>query len=545
MAAVAAVALGLFSALLPAASASAAVDATGQIVDALGLPAAGVPLEINRAGLDYGVDGTISTDSNGYFTIPGLEDEPGGYEVFFQEGTMGTGSQRFSVGQRFFTVAGGVVGGLDTPIVVDRYAPVSGSIANWSAAMGDVGVILYVNNGFGWQQININPPGYTTSTDGTFTISAPLRATSQYTLRFIVDSDTSPYLDAYLGGELDDPAAATHFAGVPNTGVSGLSMTLADAAVITGHVMSGGVPVAGIEVQAENSFEYGYGETDSLGEYTLYVRPGTDYVVYTYGDALHAGMTYDGFDCSCTNYTPVATSVAVPATGIDFDLVYDPEFDLEGTVAEDVGPAYPPIEGLDVKLYKLSVGGEWVLHDDFVSIDGAPNFGFTLTSTGEYRIQFVDAGGRVLLIVDGYTSVAFGPFDQLDPVPACYAELGELQDFSELFALVDPTTAAGVCAALAAPVPPSGGGGTGSTTTKPRGTSTGAVATPTATPTPSATPTSSPTPRPTADPTPTATPGATEEPPASAPDFWWLLWVLLGVVVIVVVGGVVYFVRRA
>jgi hypothetical protein len=541
MAAVVAVAFGLFSVLVPAASASAAVDATGQVVDALGLPAAGVPLQINRAGLDY--DDSFVTDASGYFTIPALDDDPGGYEVFIPEGTTGTGGERFSVGQRFFTVTAGVVGGLATPIVVDRYAPVSGTIANWSSTMGDVQATLYVNNGFGWQQININPPGYTTSTDGNFTISAPLRAASQYTLLFRVQSEDSPYLDAFLGGEFDDPALATHFTGVPNTGVTVPSMTLADAAVITGHVSSGGVALAGIEVEAENSDDYAYDETDSFGEYTLYVRPGSDYVVYTYGDALHAGMTFDGYDCSCTGYTPVTTSVLTPATDIDFDLLYSPEFDIEGVVAEDVAPAYLPVEGLAVKLYKLSVGGVWVLHDDFVSIPGAPNFGFTLTSTGEYRIQFVDAGGRVLMVVDGFTATGFGTPVDLDPAPACYAELGNLQDYTIVIALIDPATAAGICAALAAPIPPSGGGGTG-TTKKPRGTTTTSFVAATPTPTPSATPTSSATPRPSASATPSATPVATDEPPASAPDLWWLLWVLLGVVVIVVVGGVVYFVRR-
>jgi len=533
VAAVAAVSLGLLSALLPAASASAAVDVMGQVVDALGAPAAGVPLEINRDGLDY--NDTLVTDSNGEFTIPLLDDA--GYEVFFQEGTTGTGGQRFSVGQRFFTVVGGVATGLGTPIVVDRYVPVSGTITNWSSSMGAVRVTIYSDQYGVWQQVNISPNNVT-STDGSFTIYAPVRAVN-YTLRFLIDSDSAPYVDAYLGGGYNlDPALATHVAGTPGTAISGLTMVMPDAAVITGQVTDSDGPLADVLVWAEDDPDYNeYAETttDSHGIYTLYVRPGLTYVVGTYGDPTHAGQIFDGFECDCSGFTPVAATVGVPAVDIDFEL--RSEVVIEGIVFDDT---FDFVDGLDVKLYKLSVGGTWTLHDEMVSIYDWPTFGFVITSTGEYRIQFVDADGDVVMVVDGETEDFYGDNELLDPAPACYAELNERSEYTFVYALVDLDTVASACAALVATLPPSTPGTGG--VKKPRATTVAVAATPT--PTPSATPTTSPTPSESASPTPSDTPAATEEPPASGPDLWWLLWVGIGILLIVIVGGVVYFVRR-
>ena len=539
MAAIAAVALGLFSVLVPAASASAAVDATGQVVDSLGQPAAGVPLEINRAGTDY--DNTLVTDASGFFTIPALEDD--GYEVFFQEGTTGTGGERFSVGQRFFTVSGGVVAGLAAPIVVDRYVAVSGTITNWSPTMGSVRVDIFSDRYGVWQSVNINP-NWVDSTNGSFTIYAPIRA-ANYTLRFMVSNEDSPYADAYLGGGYNqDPALATHLPGSAGVGFLGLTMVMPDAAVISGRVTDSYGPLAGVLVWAEDDPDYNeYAEdtTDSNGEYTLYVRPGLTYIVGTYGDPTHSGLVYDGFECDCSGFTPVLTTVPTPAVNIDLELTE--ETLIEGVVFDD--DVFDIVAGLDVKLYKLSVGGVWVLHDEIESIYDWPAFEFQITSDGQYRIQFVDADGDVLMVVDGATEDFYGDGQLLDPVPACYAELNQRSEYAFVYAVVDLDTVTAACAALVAVIPaPTPGSGV---VKKPRATSLGgaAGATPTPTPTPSATPTASPSPSESANPAPTSTPAATEEPLASAPDFWWLLWVLLGVVVIAVVGGVVYFVRRA
>ena len=539
VAALVAVSLGLLGALLPAVSASAAGSVTGRVVDQLtpAQPAVGLSIQLTqRTGAGTGDVYSATTDSNGVFNASLPEDEL--YEAFVPQGSTATDGQRFSFLQQQFTVAGGLVDLGD--LVVNRYVPVSGTITNWSSTMGDVRVDLFTDRPGYWQQYS---PHGTLSSGGTFTIYAPI-LDDDYTLRFLVNSESAPYADAFLGGGYTPEAVqTTRLDGVPGVGFSGLTMEMPDAAVISGRVTDiSGVPLPGIWVWAEDPTQYEYTEiqTDINGDYTLYVQPDLTYLVEAedWDNERYASMIFDGVDpCGCDPYTPVEPTLANPATGTDFELFAL----LDGVVLDDTTTT--PIEDVDVRLYKLSTGGTWVFHDNFVSIPGAPNFGFTITSTGHYRLQFFGASGHILAVVDGLLAEGYSSPELFDPVPACYAELGELEAPTIVIALIDPATLAGVCAALDAvpPPPPTPAGAT----KKPRATlaSTSSVATPT--PTPSATPTASATPRPSTSPTPSVTPVATEEPPASAPDFWWLLWVGIGILLIVIVGGVVYFVRRA
>lgn len=533
VAALAVLALALSGALIPASAAFAAGNLTGRLLDQLGQPAVGVNIELRESGV---LVDTVTTDASGVFSRVALPD--GDYEAFAPHNSPGTGGELFTFVQEGFTIAGGNVDLGD--IVVARYIDVTGTIANWSAAMGDVRVDLYYEPSPGsWTSVNVVPSASDISTDGTYSIRAPIFA-SQYTLFFVLNEETSPYVDGYLGGELDDPAVATHVTGTPGVAPTFPAATLPDAAVISGRVTGGGAPLAGIEVEAENDFDYALGVTDSLGEYTLYVRPGSDYMVYTYGDNDYAGMTYDGWDiCGC-QYDPVTATLADPAEDIDFDLVeYSTAPEIIGFVGDEDSNL---LDDIEVRLFR-AVGGVWVLADVVESDTGLPNFGFLLGATGVYRLQFVD-GGDILRVMDGARSDPVAGSVPLTPLPACYAALGDVQDTIAVGVAVDPATAAGACTSLAGTAvvtTPPGGSGT-PVVVRPR-PATGTTATPAPTVTATSTPTPSATPRPTTDPTPDATEPA-EPAPASAPDLWWLLWVGLGLLAIVVIGAVVFFVRR-
>lgn len=464
VAAFAVAALALFGAVIPATSASAVGGFEGRLVDELGQPAVGVTVEL-RSG---GVATDLTTDGAGVFGATGLAD--GAYEAFVPEGALGDGGERFTISSTHFTIVDGVALLPLGDIVVYRYRPVSGEISNWSSAMGDVRVTLWWKAPGGWGPLNISPrPNWVTSTDGQFTISAPIYG-GDYTLYFQMDEETSPYVDAFLGGAYDDPEAATKVPSDVGTAITGITAEMADAAVITGRVTANGGPLAGIEVEAwsEEHGEYAYAETDATGTYTIYVRPGTDYEVYTWGDADYAGMTYDGWDsCGC-EFDPVATTVADPAEGIDFDLIeYAGALEVLGVAADEDSE---PIEDLDVRLFRAS-GGVWVLHDVVESDGGVPNFGFLLGTGGVHRVQFVDDDGHILRVTDGVISDFVNPTVALDPLPACYADLGDVQDSLLVAAVLDPATAAGACASLegtSVVTAPSGGTGSPGVVVRPQ-----------------------------------------------------------------------------
>lgn len=538
-----ALAFGLTGALVPAAASSAATDVTGRIVDQLGQPAVGVVVRLSKDGI---FQENLTTDANGVFTRVGLAD--GNYEAFMPEGTTDPLGTRFSVAQRFFTVP-------DTSdlgdLVVARYTTVSGTISNWSSTMGDVRVDLYVEQAPGtWQQVNINPQASDESTDGSFSITSPIFA-DNYTLRFTIDSYSSPYIGAYLGGELDDPALATHFPGGPGMPVSGLSMTMPAAALVTGRVTTGGTtPLEGINVSAQNEpaeSEYDETLTDSDGRYSLWVRPGATNSVYAYDPAnTYDAMTYNGRSgCGC-DYDAVSSTVGHPATGINFDLVPSSAAKVvEGLVADEASPA-TPLGDIQVRMYRASADG-WVLADrSYSDTSGPPNFGFTLNALGIYRLQFVDNGGHILTVTRGL----LGPHGTatpapLTPVPACYAALGDVEADTDVLAQVDTGTAAGACSPLLPPSGATGGSGGSTPVTRHHHVVSPVAASfplviPSTTPTPSASPTE--TPEPSASPAPIA--GGPHVTPTSAPDLWWLLWVGLALLVVILVGGGIFLFRR-
>lgn len=291
--------------------------------------------------------------------------------------------------------------------------------------------------------------------------------------------------------------------------------------------------------------EYDQTLTDVDGRYSLRVRPGTTNSVYAYDPAnTYVAMTYNGrSSCGC-DFDPVTSTLATPATGINFDLVaLSAAKVVQGLVVDE---SNGPLSGINVRLYRAS-GNGWVLADEATS-DGStsgPNFGYYLNETGTYRLQFIDNGGHILSVVAGFVASGLTGPTALDPVPACYANLGDVEVDTEVLAEVDSGTAAGACSNLPAPSTPSSGGSTPVVIHKhhssPSVTSTFPIVAPTPTPTPSATPSAEPEP----SSSPTAVAGGSPKPTQSAPDLWWLLWLGLALLVLIIVGGAIFLFRRA
>lgn len=545
VAALVALAIGLLGALVPAVSASASGQVTVHIVDQAGVAVVGIDVDFRNFADNSPAAAPVPSDPNGdvILTLP-----DGDYFYYVHDG------ENDSVGDSFGNSAAGVsVAGADQTLpdfTVNRYADVSGVIDNWSPAMaaaGGVDVQLWYHNALPdyWAGTSYS----VLSLDGTFSFPAII-FDQPYTLDFEMYDGNSPYLDAFLGGELDDPALATQLVGVPGDGFPGLTMTMPDAALITGTVTTGGTtPLDGIWINAldqpDENFDFET-TTDALGQYSLYVRPGLTYAVHADDYDLIPGgpydsMTFDGWDgCGC-NFDPVTPTLAVPSPDIDFDLLVGTTALQIGGVAADDSSNY--IDGIQVRLFRAS-GAAWVLDDVVVSDSTSPplNFGFVLANPAQYRLQFVTPGGVVLSVIDGATqSDPFGPNPGLPvalaPVPACYADLDTVSVSLIVFAILDPATAAGTCANLdAAPSGPSGSG-SGTVTSRPLPAAAVQALAAAIRPKPTATP--SPTPRPSASPTPDATATSGDEPPPG-PDLWWLVWLALGVIVIAIAGGVIF-----
>ena len=544
---VAVIALALLGIGVGIAPANAATDVTGRLVDQLGHPVLG--LEFIASGASGQIH--VTTDSTtGDFTIPALDD--GGYNLIVGDNPI-TASYRDVHGDRYEnngSVSFFVPSTTDLGhIVINKFVPISGTITNWTSDMGDIRFTLYSDKGGAWQQVGNGGSYGGDTTTPSFSFTAPISA-FDYTLRFQFDG-TAPFLGAFLGGEFDDASLGTRLNGVPGVGQSSIQMTMPDAALVTGRVTTGGsTPLAGILVAAQNEpdeTEYDQTYTNADGQYSLRVRPGVTNSVFAedYPAERYFPMTWDNRSdtCGCT-FDPVTSAVGNPAQNIDFDLlVNDDPRDVSGYVTTgDFN--HGPVAGIDVRLFR-SVGGAWVLADELTSIaTNVPNFDFTVPVLGAYRIQFADSSGHVLSITDGFTVTGNSAQVTLNPLPGCYADLGVLEPFTFLGAVVDPATPVGTCAPLAEPgTPGSGGSGSGGTITHHRHPL-AAVAT---VPLPNVTPTATPTPTPTASPSdepsaPAVTPAPHSTP---APDLWWLLWVGLAVLVLVIVGGVILFRRRA
>ena len=371
--------LGLLGALVPAVSASAATFSV-RLADPSNNPVVGLDVDFrDSANAPMGI---ASSNASGIVEI----DLPSGsYTFYVRDGSTDDALNVY--GSSY-----GTVFDVD-PTVYDhtvyRYVDVTGTIDNWTTEMGVAGVHVQLLGDTSRRQttpgtpINVDVVTHT----NTFTLPVVVRDES-YTLEFDMDEDNAPYFGVFLGGELDDPADATHLDGSSHANFSNLHVTMPAAAAITGTVTNeAGDPLENIWVEAADVpyTRYYETQTDADGEYTLYVRPDLTYEVYAYDDNdVYDSITFDGFECGCASYTPVEPTLADPETGIDFEL---PLAEIDMIVAGAVvSHGFDLLPDLDVRLYR-QVGSSWVFDQELLSDDGAGfgfmfNFEFLLPTSG-------------------------------------------------------------------------------------------------------------------------------------------------------------------
>lgn len=552
IAAVVALILGLFSVAFTAAPAYAVGDVQGRLVNQLGTPILGLDIDIWSSSSGTLVSTLTSDATTGTFQLTGLAD--GTYYYWVHEGAQDAAGDSYGLRSETFFITGGVTDLTD--LVIKKYVDVTGTITNWTPAMGNVTVQFKEKTGGSWSTVTT-----TASSGASFTVSAPVDAAA-YTFYFQLPStSTAPFLDAYLGGEYFDPNSAATVTGVAGTPISGVTMAMPAAAFIRGTVTDktthAGIP--GIWVSAEDrpaTQSYAETQTDSNGDYELRVYPGLTYAVYAddFDNGLYVSMTYDGLDgCGCT-YTPVPVSYASPATNIDFDLTPQAAaIYIEGIVLDGALGTGSPYDGVRVHLYKPFTGG-WK-QVSVVQSDNSGNFEVLLPALGSYRLRFEKAGVW-MRVIDGFAGEGSAPGPS--PISGCTVDTGTLDAGSVVssvayFAVAGLNTAGGC---HAEPIVSGGGGGGGGTVSgPPRTTRTGGTGgtgvtlpTPSATPTPEATPASSPTPSesPSTSPSPEPSSSATPAPAGYVFDFgpFLLIIVLVLVGLLIVVGVIVAVVRR-
>jgi len=327
---------------------------SGKLVDQVGAVVEGVDIEI----WDFvnGIVETVTSDSSGDFATSVLPDSPN-YYLFIPPNS--TDIDGLEVGQ--LQVLFGI-SSANQPlgnVMVKRAVPVSGTITNWTPAMGNVRVQVYKPVGASWQ--------YETdalSTGATFSVPAILDS-GDYSLYFILDlASTAPFVDAYLGGEYFDVDLADKFTATAGTPESGITMAMPPAALITGTVTdkATGLPIDDVYVAAESEtggYYYSEYTTGPDGTYVLRVVPGLAYSVYAEDNpGVYRAMVYDDLDpCGCT-FTPVDPTLAQAATGIDFALVADAAaVFIVGYLRDGAAGAGNPFDNVRVHLYKPVIGG--------------------------------------------------------------------------------------------------------------------------------------------------------------------------------------------
>lgn len=542
LAGLATVALALLSTTFAVSPAYADGDLKGSLVDQLGQPVLGLEFEVwSTTGV---VVGTPTSDAvTGEFVLPALP--TGGYYYWVHDGALDDGGDAYALKSVGFHIGAGDtdLGALE----LRRYVDVTGTITNWTAAMGDLDVQLKTENGGYWGTV-----ASTDSTGASFTLSTPLN-TADYTLFFQLESgSTAPYLNAYLGGEFFDPADAQMVPATAGTPLSGITMAMPDAAIISGRVTDAdtgdGIPDIWVSTEDRPDY-YSYDETqtDADGYYTLRAIPGLTYAVYADDDnSVYRSMTYQNLHpCGCA-FTPVEPTYADPATGIDFELIEETDgVFLAGLLLDDDVSSGDPFDDVRVHLYKPVTGG-WT-EIDVAQSDSGGDFDMLLPGFGSYRVRF-ELAGVWLRVIDGYA--AEGSAWDPDPLSAgCFINTGALDADSVssgvAFFIIAGLEQAGGCGPQPAP---SGSGGTGGPSTSGHGrdqTVYAANDSLSATPTPTPTPTSSPSPSSSPSASPSSSPSPEPTPPVeTAPlDFSWVWW-LLGLLILGIVIIVIVMVRR-
>lgn len=452
-------------------------------------------------------------------------------------------------------------------------APFSGHVTNYDGHSSVMATLYFVDPNylpeFDYYDLGPLRPVNKALVDPNGDYSIPGVSTAGKYVVYFTASDTSPFMDTWLGGfnsassaGLDSAVAAAPVI-ADSAASSGNDVALIESATISGTVRIGGTATRNAEVGAfsgssadDTAPQYGPVLTNSAGHYTLRVAAGTTYTVVAY----KSSYLVQYYDRAATPdaATPVLASAGSVASGIDFAL-FQPPTAIIGIVFDMNSPSADPIPGLRASLYKKTTG-YWkkTEAEDITPLSGLGNvFVFPNTQRtdptsnsslkpGSYRVRISLNGHWVPLatyilvdVLNGDAHIVNGPvcYAQIDDVKAHQTQLVEaaLTFDSAHTCAGEPQHAAAVPAVYSVPRAtfPSDGGS--------RDASEQPTDVPTALPT---TPTDAPTtaPVPTSDPT---TAPVTAAPTSFLGGVGWVIWVAIGVLLLIVAGGIVLFRRRA
>lgn len=220
----------------------------------------------------------------------------------------------------------------------------------------------------------------TTLADGTYTAGG-LPTGTYYATTFDDDYLDELYDDLVCPASCD-PTLGTSIAVTLGATTSGIDFSLSSGGAVTGTITDAatGVPLPGIyvDVRADSGDSISGAFTGSDGAYVVGGLPtGTVYAeTYnpTYVDEIYDDVTCTGF-CSIGDGTPIAVTVAMVTTGIDFQLAIGGGFEGSVTDATTGAPLYLVI----VKAYDAAGA-----YRELALTDAAGNYTLGGLPTGTY-----------------------------------------------------------------------------------------------------------------------------------------------------------------
>jgi carboxypeptidase family protein len=235
---------------------------TGRVTNADGTPVAFA--QVSAGGVSGGGFGWTQADSDGRYTIAYLD--PGEYRVSFQRG-FGSPIQ-YANNETSYQDATPILVGIGTPTIVDQTllpaATLTGVVTAGGAPVAGVYVSTYGSNGTG---------GYG-QTDGSGRYELSMWP-GTYTIQFQRPDGLTEYAPQQIA-----------FTSAGQYEVSASAVTVVDEALIATGTITGrltgadGAPVSYVSVHAHSRFVDQFGSTDSSGQYTLTVFPGSYTVAF-------------------------------------------------------------------------------------------------------------------------------------------------------------------------------------------------------------------------------------------------------------------------
>jgi len=338
-----------------------------------GIPLAGIHVNVGTITIQQGGGwdweqqyGGNDTDSNGNYSItvpPGTN--------YYVQANPNQGSPWLG---QFYSNATDISGAIGVKALANTPATninfnlqagttVSGCVRGDGVPLADIHVnvgTIAIQQGGGWnwtQQYG----GNGTDSNGNYSITVP-PGTNYYVQAN--PNQGSPWLGQFYSNTTE-VSSATVIKALINIPATNINFNLQAGTTVSGHVFGNGGPVSGINVEVGTiSFEgggwhpqqsYG-GNTDSNGNYSVTVPPGTNYYAWVHlqqGSPWLFQIYSNATDASSA--TVIAALTNAPATNIDFNL-------RQGTtVSGCVRGGGLPLEGINVQVGTLifNPGGWW------------------------------------------------------------------------------------------------------------------------------------------------------------------------------------------